>query len=95
MNDATTGTPKKKEKALYGKLINDLYYSSKTIKCNKQLDVRLEFVADYKEAMAEEREPRQKSQLALSIINNEDGTATMTIRGNKDIKVEDKRGELS
>jgi len=95
MNDIGDSNPPKKQKAFYGKLLNDIFYSSKTIKGDKQLTVELKFVADYREAMAEEREPRLVSPLTLTIVNNEDGTATMTITGSTNIKVEDKRGKLT
>jgi len=93
MNDNGVAKPKR-QKALYGKLLNDLYYSSKTIKGDKELNVNLEFVEDYKEATAEQRWAKHKKQLTLTLTNNEDGTATLTIRGSKGIKVEDKRGKL-
>jgi hypothetical protein len=93
MNDKSVEKTKR-QKALYGKLLNDLYYSSKTIKGDKELNVHLEFVEDYKEATAEQREARHKKQLTLTLTNNEDGTATLTIKGSKGIKVEDKRGKL-
>jgi hypothetical protein len=93
MNDKSFAKPKK-QKALYGKLLNDLYYSSKTIKGDKELKVNLEFVEDYKEATAEQRFPRHKKELTLTLTNNQDGTATLTIKGSKGIKVEDRRGKL-
>lgn len=93
MYDKSVEKPKR-QKAFYGKLINDLYYSSKTIKGDKELNVHLEFVKDYKEATAEQREAKHKSQLTLTLTNNQDGTASLTIKGSKDIKVEDRRGKL-
>lgn len=93
LNDISFTKPRK-QKALYGKLLNDLYYSSKTVKGDKELKVSLEFVEDYKEATAEQRFPRHKKQLTLTLTNNEDGTATLTIKGSKGIKVEDRRGKL-
>jgi hypothetical protein len=93
MNDKSVEKPKR-QKTLYGKLLNDLYYSSKTIKGDKELNVQLEFVEDYKQATEEQRVARHKKQLTLTLTNNQDGTATLTIKGSKGIKVEDRRGKL-
>jgi len=93
MNDNSIARPYR-QKALYGKLLNDLYYSSKTVNGDKELKVNLEFVEDYKEATAEQRWAKHKKQLTLTLTNNGDGTATLTISGSKGIKVEDRRGKL-
>ncbi len=89
-SDGDTG----KAKALYGKLVNDLYYSSKTVKGDSQLTVNLLFQADAREATLEDRDPLKKIPLTLTITNNGDGTATLTITGSGEIQVDDRRGKL-
>lgn len=71
-----------KKSSLYGKIINDLHYSSKTMKCREKMVFHLHFT--------EGKQP--DTYIIVSVTDNQDGTATMTIEGSKDIKVEDKRG---
>ena len=73
---------KKKKKAIYASITNEIGRSSKTIKCNKEMNIRVEFTEGERDAL---------TQLSMNFKNNQDGTATLTIRGSKEFKINDER----
>ena len=82
MSDEFIISAKKPKKALYGQVKNVKGYSTKTIKCNKEMMLRVEFTEGREGA---------GSQLTMHLKNNLDGTATLTIRGSQDIDLVDNR----
>jgi len=72
----------KKTKAIYTSISNEIGRSCKTIKCNKEMTIRLEFT---------EGEGTGLTQLTMKFRNNFDGTSTLVIRGSRDIKIKDER----
>ena len=73
---------KKKKKAIYASISNEIGRSSKTIKCNKEMNIRVEFTEGERDAL---------TQLTMTFKNNLDGTATLVIRGSKDFNIKDER----
>ena len=74
--------PKKKKKAIYASITNEIGRSCKTIKCNKEMNIRIEFTDSKRDGL---------SQLSMSFINSQDGTASLIVRGSKDIEIKDDR----
>lgn len=73
---------RKKRKAIYASIANETGRSCKTIKCNREMNIRLEFTAAREGGL---------NQLSMSLKNNNDGTATLVIRGSRHIKLVDNR----
>jgi hypothetical protein len=72
----------KKTKAIYVNISNEIGRSCKTIKCNKEMNIRLEFTQGRSGGL---------NQLSMKFRNNFDGTSTLLIRGSRDIKIKDER----
>ena len=73
---------KKKKQAIYASISNEIGRSSKTIKCNKEMNIRVEFTESERDAL---------TQLSMTFKNNQDGTATLIIRGSKNFEIKDER----